>query len=286
MALWAPAVLSGRGEDGMRPHVHAEGALAGITFLHGLAWCHQGSGGCAAERIIQRRNVPSQVHRNLSPLPGTGWAGWPWGEGERFIRRNRSADVLLRAGRSPPPGTRRALTPTTAVPDDPVSPMPNLESAPDVHVVLVHPEIHWNAGNAGRSCLAAGAQLHLVKPLGFSLDARQVARSGLDYWPRVKPQVWPDWGALEGRLAEMGEPFFFAAGAPRDLWDVRFPERSVLLFGRESAGFSESIRARFADRMISIPMVDPDLRSLNLSTSVGVALYEVLRQRRDPFGAR
>ena len=158
--------------------------------------------------------------------------------------------------------------------------MSNPETDAGLHVVLVHPEIHWNAGNAGRSCLAAGAQLHLVEPLGFSLDARQVARSGLDYWPRVKPRVWPDWGGLESRLDELGEPFFFAAGASRELWDVRFPERSVLLFGRESSGFSESIRARFPDRMVSIPMVDPDLRSLNLSTSVGVVLYEVLRQRR------
>ena len=148
-----------------------------------------------------------------------------------------------------------------------------------LHVVLVEPEIHWNTGNAGRTCLAAGARLHLVEPLGFSLDDREVRRAGLDYWPRVRPRVWPSWESCERQLFELGEPFFFSAEARRDLWSVRYPDRVALVFGRESAGLPLSVRKRFSDRLLAIPMLDPALRSLNLSSSVAVALYEVLRQR-------
>jgi tRNA (cytidine/uridine-2'-O-)-methyltransferase len=148
----------------------------------------------------------------------------------------------------------------------------------NLNVVLVEPEIHWNTGNAGRTCLAAGAQLHLIEPLGFSLDDKEVRRSGLDYWPRVQPQVWPDWPRFEATLPSLGEPFFFSPEATRTLWDVAFPERTVLLFGRESVGFAPEIRARYRDRLVRIPMTDPELRSVNLSTCVGIAAFEVLRQ--------
>jgi tRNA (cytidine/uridine-2'-O-)-methyltransferase len=148
-----------------------------------------------------------------------------------------------------------------------------------LHVVLVEPEIHWNTGNAGRTCLATGAQLHLVGPLGFSLDERELRRAGLDYWPRVRPRVWTSFEALDGALPLLGEPFFFTAEATRTLWEVRFPPRSVLVFGRESVGLSAAIRSRHRDRLVRIPMVDTELRSLNLSTSVAIALYEALRQR-------
>lgn len=149
-----------------------------------------------------------------------------------------------------------------------------------LHVVLVEPEIHWNTGNAGRTCLAAGARLHLVEPLGFSLDEREVRRAGLDYWPRVDPRVWPSWAAFEERLPDLGEPFFFSAEAGRDYWSATYPERTVLVFGRESVGLPPEIRERWRDRLLRIPMLDPELRSLNLSTSVALALYEVLRQQR------
>lgn len=149
-----------------------------------------------------------------------------------------------------------------------------------MHVVLVHPEIHFNTGNAGRTCLAAGARLHLVEPLGFSLDDAAVRRAGLDYWPRVDPEVWPDWPSFEAALPELGEPFLFTSEAERTLWDVRYPERTVLVFGKESVGLDPEIRERYRERLVRIPMADPELRSLNLSTSVGIALYEVLRQRQ------
>jgi tRNA (cytidine/uridine-2'-O-)-methyltransferase len=154
--------------------------------------------------------------------------------------------------------------------------------ADDLHVVLVEPEIHWNTGNAGRTCLAAGAQLHLVEPLGFRLDERELRRAGLDYWPRVAPRVWPDWGACEARLPALGTAYYFSAEAERELWQVRFDRRCVLVFGRESVGLPASLRARVGAQLVRIPMRDPALRSLNLSTSVAIALYEVLRQRAAP----
>lgn len=149
-----------------------------------------------------------------------------------------------------------------------------------VHVVLVYPEIAWNAGNIGRTCLAAGARLHLVRPLGFSLDEASLRRAGLDYWQHVCPVVWPSWEELEPRLGRLGEPYFFSAEAEQTLWDVAFPPRAVLAFGRESVGLPESVRARFRHRLVRIPMAPGPVRSLNLSTAVAVALFEVLRQHR------
>jgi tRNA (cytidine/uridine-2'-O-)-methyltransferase len=160
-----------------------------------------------------------------------------------------------------------------------------LDGVQDLHVVLVEPEIHWNTGNAGRTCLAAGAQLHLVEPLGFSLDERKVRRAGLDYWPRVEPRLWPSWEAFEEEMASLGEPFFFSAEGGRCFWEVAYPRRAVLVFGRESVGLAPGLRNRWRERLLSIPMADPELRSLNLSTSVALVLYEALRQRREAVEA-
>jgi tRNA (cytidine/uridine-2'-O-)-methyltransferase len=151
---------------------------------------------------------------------------------------------------------------------------------PSLHIVLVEPEIHWNTGNIGRTSLAVGATVHLVEPLGFTLEDRHLRRAGLDYWPRVRLCVWPGWAAIEAELPRLGEPFFFTASAKRSLWEVEFPEDVVVVFGRESVGLSPDILARHADRTARIPMVDPGLRSLNISTAAGVVSYEVVRQWR------
>jgi tRNA (cytidine/uridine-2'-O-)-methyltransferase len=152
-----------------------------------------------------------------------------------------------------------------------------------LHVVLVHPEIHWNTGNAGRTCRATGATLHLVEPLGFSLDDRQVKRAGLDYWEHVDLRVWPDWDAFEAQLPHLGEPYFFSTRATRLLWDAPLgaPDDVVLVFGRETGGLPDDLHQRYRDRFLAMPLVSPRVRSLNLSTSVGIAVYEVLRQRRE-----
>ena len=154
------------------------------------------------------------------------------------------------------------------------------------HVVLVHPEIHWNTGNAGRTCLAAGAILHLVEPLGFSLRERQVKRAGLDYWEHVDPRVWPGWDAFEKELPALGNPYFFSAKAQRLFWDVPLgaPRDVVLIFGGETAGLPHELHERYADRFVGMPILSPRVRSLNLSTAVGIALYEVIRQRRPSYG--
>jgi tRNA (cytidine/uridine-2'-O-)-methyltransferase len=152
-----------------------------------------------------------------------------------------------------------------------------------IHVVLVQPEIHWNTGNAGRTCLAAGATLHLIEPLGFSLDERQVRRAGLDYWEHVDLRVWPGWDDFEAELPSLGEPFFFSTKARRTLWDAALGAAAdvVLVFGRETGGLPDAIHRKYHDRFLTMPIVSEHVRSLNLSTSVGIALYEVLRQRRD-----
>jgi tRNA (cytidine/uridine-2'-O-)-methyltransferase len=150
------------------------------------------------------------------------------------------------------------------------------------HVVLVHPEIHWNTGNAGRTCLATGATLHLIQPLGFSLDEREVRRAGLDYWEHLQLRVWPSWDAFERELPTLGEPYFFSPTATRLVWDAPLGASNdvVLVFGRETDGLPPELRARYGDRLVAMPILSPRVRSLNLSTSVAIAVYEVLRQRR------
>ena len=152
---------------------------------------------------------------------------------------------------------------------------------PSLHIVLLEPEIHWNIGNIGRTSLAVGAQLHLIEPCGFSLDDKQVRRAGLDYWPRVRLSVWRDWDHFEQALPGLGEPTFFSSQAPRTYWEPRYPDRTVLVFGRESVGLPAALLARHAERTVQIPMGDPALRSLNLSTAAALASYEVIRQWRE-----
>lgn len=149
-----------------------------------------------------------------------------------------------------------------------------------IHVVLVHPEIHWNTGNAGRTCLATGATLHLIEPLGFSLDQREVKRAGLDYWEHVDLRVWPDWASFERELPQFGEPWFFSTRGTTAYWDAPMADSAgtVLVFGRETGGLPDFLHEQYAGRFVQVPMHSPHIRSLNLSTSVALGVYEVLRQ--------
>lgn len=149
------------------------------------------------------------------------------------------------------------------------------------HVVLVHPEIHWNTGNAGRTCLAAGATLHLIEPLGFSLDEREVKRAGLDYWEHVDVRVWPNWEAFERVLPTLGDAYFLSTKTKRLLWDAPLGASSdvVLVFGRETGGLPADLHERYRDQFVTLPILSDKVRSLNLSTSVAIAVYEVMRQR-------
>ncbi len=160
--------------------------------------------------------------------------------------------------------------------------MPDARSTSEIHVVLVAPQIHWNTGNIGRTCLAAGARLHLIEPLGFSLEAKELRRAGLDYWPHVTPCLWPGWDDFERDLPELGEPYFFSSEATRSFWQPTYQQKTVLIFGCESEGLPADLRDRFRDRLLAIPQDSTKVRSLNLSSSVGIAIYEVVRQRMAP----
>lgn len=150
-----------------------------------------------------------------------------------------------------------------------------------IHVVLVHPEIHWNTGNVGRTCLATGATLHLVKPLGFSLDEREVKRAGLDYWEHVDLRVWDDWASFERQLPQLGTPWFFSTSGSLPYWDAPLGASSdvVLVFGSETRGLPASIREQYQAQLVTLPMFSPHVRSLNLSTTAAIAVYDTLRQR-------
>jgi tRNA (cytidine/uridine-2'-O-)-methyltransferase len=145
------------------------------------------------------------------------------------------------------------------------------------HVVLVEPEIHWNTGNIGRTCLGAGARLHLIHPIGFSLDSRQVRRAGLDYWKRVVPNVWESFDAFCGALTPMdGEMALFSKAGARVFWEMPACQRMFLVFGSETGGLSEAIISRYPRACYRIP-ISGEIRSLNLSTAAGIALYESIR---------
>ena len=148
-----------------------------------------------------------------------------------------------------------------------------------LHVVLVEPEIPPNTGNIGRLCLAAGAHLHLVKPLGFSLEDRYLRRAGLDYWPDVPVTIWETFDEIRTAYREEARFWFLTTKAARAYWDVDFCDGDFLVFGRETKGLPEPLLEANASSCVTIPMSE-QTRSLNLATAVGIVLYEALRQSR------
>ena len=150
------------------------------------------------------------------------------------------------------------------------------------HIVLVEPEIPPNTGNIARTCAITGVKLHLVKPLGFSIDDKAVKRAGLDYWDHLDLEVHEN---LSEFLEKYGESKLYLAtthGGVR-YTDVEYEEGSFILFGKETAGLPKDLIAAHPDTAVRIPMGDdPDLRSLNLSNSAAILLYEALRQHDFP----
>jgi tRNA (cytidine/uridine-2'-O-)-methyltransferase len=152
--------------------------------------------------------------------------------------------------------------------------------APERHVVLVAPEIHWNTGNIGRTCLAAGAFLHLIRPLGFSLESREVKRAGLDYWPDVKLSVWDRFeDFLAALIPGESEVVIFSKSGSKPFWSMPSPPRLFMIFGSETRGLPETIFRMYPDAVYHIP-ITAKTRSLNLSTAAGIGLYESLRNAR------
>ena len=146
------------------------------------------------------------------------------------------------------------------------------------NVVLVEPEIPPNTGNIGRLCLATGSTLHLIKPLGFSIDDRELKRAGLDYWKEVEVRMWDSLDALRQTLESNSRFFYFTTKSNRAYWDVAFEAGDFLVFGRETKGLPESLLAAHSERLLTIPM--RGTRSLNLATAVGIVLFEAMRQQR------
>ncbi len=147
-----------------------------------------------------------------------------------------------------------------------------------LNIVLVTPEIPHNTGAAGRLCLATGARLHLIKPLGFSLDDRQVKRVGLDYWKDVDLAVWENWEAFLSSVSEDAEVYFLTTKTTRPYWEASFKDGDYLVFGCETKGLPESLLKAHPERCVTVPMKEGSTRSLNLSTTVGIVLYEAIRQ--------
>ncbi|MBE6568055.1 MAG: tRNA (uridine(34)/cytosine(34)/5-carboxymethylaminomethyluridine(34)-2'-O)-methyltransferase TrmL [Ruminococcaceae bacterium] len=146
-----------------------------------------------------------------------------------------------------------------------------------INIVLHQPEIPQNTGNIARTCAATGAALHLIKPLGFEIDDKKLKRAGLDYWHLLDITYYESEEKFFEKNA--GEAiYYFSTKAPRKHTDVTYPERVFLMFGKETAGLPEALLAKNPDTSVRIPML-PNLRSLNLSNSAAVAVYEVLRQR-------
>ena len=145
-----------------------------------------------------------------------------------------------------------------------------------LNIVLVNPEIPQNTGNIARTCAATGAMLHLIEPLGFQLADKYLKRAGLDYWHLMRYQVWP---SLEDFLRAHPDArmHFASTKAPRGYHQAEYRDGDFLVFGCETRGLPENLLERVYDRCVRIPM-RPEARSLNLSNSVAIVLYEALRQ--------
>lgn len=142
-------------------------------------------------------------------------------------------------------------------------------------LVLVHPQIAPNTGNIARLCVATGTELHIVRPMGFVLSDKQLKRSAMDYWPRLKLTVHDD---LDAFLQVLGDarPWLLENGSNQTVWSADFHDGDWLLLGSETAGLPKSLRDRYADRLVAIPQVEGE-RCLNVSTAAGIGLFAALR---------
>jgi tRNA (cytidine/uridine-2'-O-)-methyltransferase len=153
---------------------------------------------------------------------------------------------------------------------------------PLLHIVLHQPEIPYNTGSVGRTCVAVGAKLWLVRPLGFRVDDYYLRRAGLDYWEHLNWQVVDNWQALQAELPRQ-RFWLFTKKAQRSYLDAAFEHGDVFVFGSESAGLPGELLATHCDSQLRIP-TRAEVRSLNLSNAVAVTAYEALRQWRDGGG--
>ena len=147
-----------------------------------------------------------------------------------------------------------------------------------LNVVLIEPEIPQNTGSIGRLCLATGSTLHLVEPLGFEITDAQLRRAGLDYWEHLKVVRHASVDAFLEQLPANATKVFLSKKAGRTYFEQTFEPGTWLIFGKETAGLPDWVLNKYAADTIRIPMVDARVRSLNLSTAVGIVMYEAIRQ--------
>ena len=153
-------------------------------------------------------------------------------------------------------------------------------NAARLNIVLVEPNIPPNTGNVARLCAVTASRLHLVAPLGFRVDDKELKRAGLDYWDKVHAATYGSFDdLLQTEKPDPSKLHFFTGRASNSLWDVKFAQGDWLVFGDEVSGLPEALLARFASRQVRVPMIaEPSARSLNLSTCAGICVYEALRQ--------
>lgn len=154
---------------------------------------------------------------------------------------------------------------------------------PNFNITLFEPEIPQNTGSIGRLCVSTDCRLHLIEPLGFSLEDKYLKRAGMDYWNKLDYAIYPDWQKFLDTNPDAVLHFFSTHG-DTCFYDVDYKPGDYLVFGKESAGLPEEFYEKYRDRMRIIPMPGKFYRSLNLANSVSIALYEAMRQNRKAWG--
>lgn len=155
------------------------------------------------------------------------------------------------------------------------------ENILNLNIVLFQPEIPQNTGNIARTCVLTECKLHLIKPLGFSLDEKHLRRAGLDYWPQLSLEIHESYEDLREKYKD-GRFYFSTTHASKYYNDVKFQEGDFIVFGRETSGLPDYIREGNKDTCIKVPMIKSSTRSLNLSNTVAIVTYEGLRQMNFP----
>ena len=148
-----------------------------------------------------------------------------------------------------------------------------------MHIVLLEPEIPPNTGNVARLCAATHTDLHLIEPLGFQLDDRQLKRAGMDYWEQVRWHRWKNWNEFTATLPTGARWWLVESNGPKHYAEVAYSPNDYLVFGRETAGLPPTLLEAHRERWIRIPMFNAAARSLNLSNCVALVLFEALRQQ-------
>jgi tRNA (cytidine/uridine-2'-O-)-methyltransferase len=149
-----------------------------------------------------------------------------------------------------------------------------------LHVVLFQPEIAPNTGNIGRMSAVTRSRLHLIHPLGYEINDRNLRRAGMDYWKALDVHEHRDWAAFRASPFSPRRLWLFTTKSERDFWDVRYEDEDGLVFGNESSGAPEWLHEELSQWRVTIPHANDALRSLNLSTAAGVACFEAVRQLR------